>query len=377
MRFAALLLLLALPVVARAAGLSVALDEYVALVDARRALGDVPGVRGDNPRYAELCRREATALAPLAAIAHGTDDVADIVRRELVRRLGALDTAAAVATEPQPLEGVASEDGALLREAPRHDASSVGSVPPFARLRITGRAGDWYQLLAPNGLRAYAHGSLLDVDLDAGAQVPSGYTRIADQKPTYYNTAREIGFPTAGPLFGHTYDGTEKAQVQTPEGVVIATTSGRYFASLCMEGSGILADGRGVSFVSAQRFQLLPPGCKGITATGRWVVPFHTLAVNKREMSYNNVYFVPRSKGLVLPNGETHDGFWFAHDTGSAFSGTAKHRTDLYVDQAAWVTWMELNHAPSFAPVPFYRVDPATAKEVYARYKDQLGPTPR
>lgn len=372
---AILVLALALPLTVHAAGLSAAIDAYVEVLDARRALGSCPGVRSDNPRYVELCRREAAALAPLREVAAGSDDVARIVRAELARRVSALDVAAAVATEPQPMEALAGEDGAILRVAPRHDAAPVGAAPAFAILRVTGRAGDWYQLVAPSGVRAYAHGSLVDVDLDTepGAEIPAGYKRISDQKPTYYNTAREQGFPTSGPLHGQTYNGTERKKILTVSGEVIAETSGRFFASLAMEGSGILADGRGVSFVSNQRFQVLPAGCKGITATGRWVVPFHTMAVNKREMPYLGVYFLPSSQGLALPNGETHDGFWFAHDTGSAFTGTPKHRIDLYSDQAAWVTWMELNHAPSHSTVKAYRVDAATAKLVYDKYKDQLG----
>lgn len=52
MRIALCLLFLALSQ-AHAAGLSAAIDAYVELVDARRALGDVPGARS-SPRYAEL-----------------------------------------------------------------------------------------------------------------------------------------------------------------------------------------------------------------------------------------------------------------------------------------------------------------------------------
>jgi 3D (Asp-Asp-Asp) domain-containing protein len=203
--------------------------------------------------------------------------------------------------------------------------------------------------------------------------VPAGYKRITDQRPTYYFTTREAGFPASGVLFGVNYDGTERRQIRTPSGALIKETSGRYFASLVMEGSGILADGRGVSYVSNKRFQVLPALCNGLTATGNWVVRFHTLAVNKREMPYGGVYFLPKTQGLVMPDGQVHDGFWFAHDTGSAFQGTPKHRIDMYVDEEAWVKWAEQNLIPSFTAMPVYRVDEATKRAVYAKYQAQLG----
>lgn len=200
----------------------------------------------------------------------------------------------------------------------------------------------------------------------------SRFTRIADQKPTYYVTQREEGFPVSGPLYGHTYNGTERKQILTPSGTLISETSGRYFAALCMQGSGVIMDGRTVSFVSKQRFSIAPAGCLGITSTGYWVVPFHTLAVNRNQIPYKGVYFVPGTRGLQLPNGQVHDGYWFAHDTGSAFSNTT-NRLDMYVDCDSYWKWMEAHFVPSFTPTAFYRVDDATRARVYDKYRSMLG----
>jgi hypothetical protein len=46
-----------------------------------------------------------------------------------------------------------------------------------------------------------------------------------------------------------------------------------------MEGSGVLKDGRVATVVSNRRFNVAPKGCLGLTSTGHWLVPFHTLAV--------------------------------------------------------------------------------------------------
>ncbi|HLP53464.1 MAG TPA: 3D domain-containing protein [Fluviicola sp.] len=52
------------------------------------------------------------------------------------------------------------------------------------------------------------------------------------------------------------------------------------------------------------------------------LVPFRTIAVDPKTIPYGSVIYVPSAKGVVieLPNGEkvTHDGYFFAGDTGGA-----------------------------------------------------------
>lgn len=196
----------------------------------------------------------------------------------------------------------------------------------------------------------------------------SGFTRIRRQSPTYYMTAMEEGFPVSGRLFGTVYNGTERRVVRKPDGSAIASTSGRFYAQLRMQGSGILLRDIGVSYVSNSRFNRMAEGCYGITATGNWVLPFHTMAVNPSLMPYRGVYYIPGTRGLTLPNGEVHDGFWFAHDTGGAFLNTSG-RIDLYVKKTDWVSWMEHNFAESHSSIDVYRVDDRTRNQVTERYR--------
>ena len=358
---------------ALAEGLSARIDAYIGALDERRALEAIPGVTGLSDHYANALRRERALGAELDALSAAHDDLADIVVRERARRLLAAQAAnQSLVPWDRPTNGLTGAEGAIVRDRPGHGSHQTQSLDPWTRVTVTGQAGEWLRLDSGG----YVHGCLIELDGESnpGPGVPAVYTRIKDQKPTYYMTAREAGYPTSGPLYGHSYDGTEKKKIQTPDGTVVAETSGRFFACLVMEGSGIIRDGRGVSWASNNRFDVLPTGCKGITSTGAWVVPFHTLAVNPREMSYGTVYFIPRTLGLVLPDGTVHDGFWFAHDTGSAFQGTPKHRTDMYVDFESSIAWSEAHITPSFTPMPFYRVDAATQRQVLAKYKDQLGP---
>jgi 3D (Asp-Asp-Asp) domain-containing protein len=391
-------------------GLAALIEGYLGALDNRRALESLAGFnQAGVRRYRALCGSEDEAAAEILLIAAEGDDIAGIlvsVLRERARARGLAPTprragypagtvetmrsliggSAGTAGPPRGPAGDEVEDeadglvmatGAAIHSAPDHGAPVITHLAPGTPVEVISRTDSWVRLEEDQDGPAYVHSSLVDLFEEERDPVPGGYVKIQDQKPTFYNTAREEGFPTKGPLHGHDYNGSETRSILAVSGSRIATTSGRFFAHLLMEGSGILEDGRAVSYVSNKRFQLIPVGSKGITATGNWVVPFHTLAVNKREMPYNGVYFIPKSKGLILPTGEEHDGFWFAHDTGGAFQGTPRHRIDLYVDQLEWVMWMETNFVPSFTPLEVYRVDRDTERQVYEKYRAALGRPPR
>lgn len=395
-------------------GIRETLNRYVEALDVRLALEGNPGATA-SARYRDLGHTEARLAELLYAEVRPADGIARLVSDELSRLLDerqvpprqALSTlvskglpwpagipdprdrelTARALTEPDeryepPLPAAVAGDGAVLRSGRRHDAAATRSLPAGERIVLTERHGEWYRvnLPGPEGGASFVHGSLVEPDLAGHASmvprdVPSGYSRVHDVRPTYYFTAREEGFPSRGPYGPNHYDGNERRTLLEMDGDRIADTSARYFDSLCMEGSGILRDGRAVNWAGNRRFEVLPAGCKGDTATGNWVVPFHTLAVNPREMTYEEVYFVPRSKGIELPDGTMHDGYWFAHDTGGAFQGVPRHRIDMYVDQEDWVGWMERQFVPSKStPVEIYRVDdPTIRREVYQRYGGLLG----
>jgi len=351
------------------------IDSYGETMEYRKALAPVQEWNDSaRTRFREVQTRELVLWSLIHDLVLPGDDISEIVKYRVKEQLGET-VSESIRPEPDLAVAVVEAAGGVVLEGPVHGSPIRARLSPGDRLRIDGSTKNWYRVLLVETGRGWVHASLVGrVADDGGGDIP-GYVRINDQDPTYYHTAREAGFPVRGPLYGHDYDGTERRTIQAPDGHALAETSGRYFALLLMQGSGILEDGRGVSYASNRRFEIMPEGCKGITATGNWVVPFHTFAVNRREMPYREVYFVPRSVGLLLPNGEVHDGFWFAHDTGGAFQGTPRHRTDMYVDRAEWVGWMETHLVPSHGRIEVYRVDRETHREVYEKYKDQLGPS--
>jgi 3D (Asp-Asp-Asp) domain-containing protein len=80
----------------------------------------------------------------------------------------------------------------------------------------------------------------------------------------------------------------------------------------------ILATGR--SHFSAAR------GPFGDGVAGYQLVPFRTVAVDRKTLPYGTVIFVPAARGVAiqLPDGRklAHDGYFFAGDTGGAIQGT-------------------------------------------------------
>ncbi|MDD5090677.1 MAG: 3D domain-containing protein [Candidatus Wallbacteria bacterium] len=287
----------------------------------------------------------------------------------------------------QKQSGIILAPGAAVFNGPGFRTQVVDFLSSGAQVSIDAFNNGFYRVTDHGGNAGFVYGAYVEFHTpyavepgtgvskaaDAGLEPQlSAFAKMPDKKPTYYMTANEEGFPTAGYLYGKKYNGTEKQQVKTPSGQVIAATSGRFFAELLMQGSGLLSGGTGVSYVSNFRFNRIPDGCAGITATGYWVVPFHTLAVNRKEMPYGGVYYIPKTCGLKLPNGETHDGYWFAHDTGDAFQG-ATNRIDMYSYSKDWALWMETGLTPSHSKLTVYRVDSATKDRVYDKYRDQLG----
>ena len=392
---------------ASAAGLISLLERYVVTVDTRLAYQELleTGRRTSNDfclndRIQALKGREQRLAKELKSVQDERDDIAEIVSRKLRKILDSCDIEVIAACYPTRARVIKSfrkaigtgdykvflpllkarkantkPCGAIVKSAPRFSSSIVELLDGNEAIEILGRSASFLQLES-----GWVHEALvkieatdrwfwntnIDPELDQ-------FDKIHDQKPSYYYTPNEKGFPVKGYLYGHYYTGNERRRIRSPNGHVIAETSGRFFACLCMQGSGLINDGRGVSYVSNKRFSIMPEGCKGVTATGYWVVPFHTLAVNRKEMPYRGVYYAPKTRGMRMPNGEKHDGYWFAHDTGGAFQGTPRHRIDMYVARKDWVMWMEENFVPSKTPIEMYRVDSGTKKKVYEKYKEDLG----
>jgi 3D (Asp-Asp-Asp) domain-containing protein len=76
-------------------------------------------------------------------------------------------------------------------------------------------------------------------------------------------------------------------------------------------------------------------GNKGVgtrDSLGCKVLPMRTLAVDPRVLPRHSVVYIPETVGLPLPDGGTHDGIWYASDTGGAIKG---RRIDLYAGASA------------------------------------------
>jgi 3D (Asp-Asp-Asp) domain-containing protein len=76
-------------------------------------------------------------------------------------------------------------------------------------------------------------------------------------------------------------------------------------------------------------------GAKGIRALdslGCKVVAMRTLAVDKTVIPRRTVVFIKETVGLPMPNGDKHDGYWYASDIGGAIKG---QRLDLFSGQGA------------------------------------------
>lgn len=64
----------------------------------------------------------------------------------------------------------------------------------------------------------------------------------------------------------------------------------------------------------------------GLGAKTYGLVPYRTLAVRADGMKLGTVIYIPAARGLKLPNGKKHDGYFFVADTGAMQSS----QVDLY-----------------------------------------------
>ena len=78
------------------------------------------------------------------------------------------------------------------------------------------------------------------------------------------------------------------------------------------------------------RATLYHAGAKGIRALdslGCKVVAMRTVAVDKTVIPRRTVLFIKETVGLPMPNGQVHDGYWYASDIGGAIKG---QKLDLF-----------------------------------------------
>ncbi len=163
--------------------------------------------------------------------------------------------------------------------------------------------------------------------------------RLPDILPTMYYTPREADVNCKGGYGRNSYRGNEKATIRTPEGSVIATVCKRFERTLLMEGSAILKDrGDGERAVNyggkirgEHRYYYLKR-CKygeGVRR-GLCLLPYHTIAADNKVHKVNDILYVPAAKGILLPDGTRHEGYFIVRDTGGAFNGIGSQRVDMF-----------------------------------------------
>jgi len=90
--------------------------------------------------------------------------------------------------------------------------------------------------------------------------------------------------------------------------------------------------GTGVFNVKATLYHAGARGVGVLDSLGCKVVPMRTLAVDKSIIPRRTVVFIKETVGLRMPDGQTHDGYWYASDIGGAIKG---QRVDLYTGHNA------------------------------------------
>lgn len=73
-------------------------------------------------------------------------------------------------------------------------------------------------------------------------------------------------------------------------------------------------------------------GVGALDALGCKVVAMRTVAVDKNLIPRHSVLFIKETVGMKMPDGSTHDGYWYASDTGGAIKGK---RIDLFTGFSA------------------------------------------
>jgi 3D (Asp-Asp-Asp) domain-containing protein len=184
------------------------------------------------------------------------------------------------------------------------------------------------------------------------------FKRLGEFSPTFYRILDESS---------DEWDGEEHTEpVLTPEGKIVAYVEPSFKEHLDIEGSAKLIDGRVINIKamvdSEQRYSVVTDAPYGLGEKDQKLIPYHTIAVDPRVIPLGTVVYIPEVEGIRLPTGEIHNGFFFAHDTGSAIQGG---RIDIFVGFENDVdnTLTQANRIDSFQPVQVYQVDDDTARE--------------
>jgi 3D (Asp-Asp-Asp) domain-containing protein len=90
--------------------------------------------------------------------------------------------------------------------------------------------------------------------------------------------------------------------------------------------------GTGVFNLKATLYHAGAKGVGALDSLGCKVVAMRTVAIDSKLIPKRSVLFIKETVGLKMPDGSTHDGYWYASDVGGAIKG---QRIDLYTGTGA------------------------------------------
>ena len=139
-------------------------------------------------------------------------------------------------------------------------------------------------------------------------------------RATFYMVALESDYPAG-----------EEAAFRTRDGTVLHQASPKFLAAATLQGTAQLNDGRILIIDGREqgerRWRISPYG-HAVGALGCKLVPFRSVAVDRRLVPLGSELMIEATRGIKLPNGKVHDGVWYAADVGTAIRDD---RVDLFV----------------------------------------------
>lgn len=161
----------------------------------------------------------------------------------------------------------------------------------------------------------------LITNVEVAAAPPANTTAQGTSiRATIYYAALESDYPKGS-----------DAAFTAKDSSILYQSSSVFLTKATIEGSARLLDGRTLTVDgivnNLQRWRWTTKGY-GEDAIGCPLVPFRTAAIDPTKIKMRTILFLPRTVGLKLPNGDAHDGVWYAADTGSMIKGD---RIDLFV----------------------------------------------
>ena len=170
-----------------------------------------------------------------------------------------------------------------------------------------------------------------------------GYPLVDDQQWAlrFYWLSRDADYEDLGstnvPKGGAcAVPGNRWVELYTSEGYFFGRVPERYACSLKLEGSGLLRDGRVVNYTGPCKYgygtcfeQLDVADFPFGRGSGlRPLIPFKSVAVDRRVIRIGEPLYIPEFDGLALPDGSIHDGCVRADDTGGGIKG---RKMDFFV----------------------------------------------